>query len=220
MNMETYEVYSSGEAVLVALDNWITERFRKTYTYDDFDIISNRTLDIIRKFKPGYLTQARKEMLDSFSPENLANIVSLSFLKGFSRLEKIISREGNLGIDASNMPAEIMENYINPYLESYKRIKELMDNLRVKFDSNFPDELHKEDVDASAREIFLEPEELEDFFDNSNQFLLLVEYSRVQGEENSKKELFFFKRTYEAIRDPLKDVIRRMFSDLRKNTGK
>jgi len=104
-------------------------------------------------------------------------------------------------------------------LKAYDGLKKIADNLRTKFDKKFPDELTKEDIDASVREVFPRYESFAKFLENASQAALLVNYSR-GTEGHSLTEVLIAGNIHTATKSLFKDIHRRMFADLYETGGK
>jgi len=211
----------STEYALRKIDEWMSDRISRTYTTHDY----NRLVDIASRviqdtpdeettpYEKSELEEKLKEQLD---PENYSLVYGRIFSDYYAVAEDALETE-KFKDKLSKIPEGVRQEYWQPMLEGFARIKGYVDNVRELAESKFPEDITKEEIDNIFIKSFNGLRGYQDLCKFSyNAALISYEYFVRKG-KMSQPEFDFYRRLYGALLPFTQDFNKRVFFDLNQN---
>jgi len=213
----------SNEYALRKIDEWMSGRISSAYTTNDYsrlvDIVSGVIQDSedeeTTPYEKSELEEKLKEQLD---PENYSLVYGRIFSDYYAAAEDALNRK-KFKERLDKVPEGIRQEYWQPMLEGFAKLKEYVDNVRELAESKFPEDITKEEIDSIFIKSFNGLKGYQDLCKFSyNAALMSYEYFVRKG-KISQVEFDFYKRLYGALLPFTLDFNKRVFGDLNQNNN-
>ncbi len=135
----------SREYALNRLDRWYADQIRRNYTPEvafQFKQKISERLDEAGILEE-YLEMVDVSGTDPFSPEMLSESMGRFFSTAWNAFEGYI---GDEALYFLTLPEDVRNEYVEPFLESFRTLRGIVNSVRAKANEVFPDELADDQV--------------------------------------------------------------------------
>jgi len=210
----------SGEYVLVRLDRWYADRYRKNYTDEIGKDIARQISDSLHERGDLNLSLEliMSDTMRKFSKEEQIKQAQTYFTDAYAELEGVI---GGLPLGGGRTIDEIIprgykEEYIGPLFEQFKKIQQFVERVRGIAGQDLSREVTDRDIDLAFLDAFGNHEGFTEYFiayiNGLSQFLdLAVRMGGITKEAFDDAIMWF-----EVTKDKLFYIHEKVFGDLKK----
>jgi hypothetical protein len=201
---------NSQQAVLKALGEWMGERFKKAYE-PKAQVIATTSLEQITEINPEIPEEERQEILNRYSPENMARAYEQGF-RQYEQTEETLRKRAETPINP-DAPPEIKQ-HIESYTKNCRTLILWVDKTREIFEQNFPQKLTPQNLKTAFLTAFPKPQDYAEFMDTRNHFFILHLRHQAQEDKIPQQAYLQNQAIKEATKRMYQEVHTKMVEDL------